>query len=79
MTMPRPSVTVRQLTDAVRAELARRRAEHEPEFYVQISESEGKDLAAGFVPLAVQARVRTMLEWEDQDRRRAARPVKRRR
>ena len=31
--------------------------------------------AAGYVPTSVRAMARAMLDWQDDDRRRAARPV----
>ncbi|HLX21653.1 MAG TPA: hypothetical protein VKR23_16020 [Gaiellaceae bacterium] len=40
-----------------------------------MNEAQAVDLASGCVPLVVVAQVRTMLDWQDQDRRRAARPV----
>ena len=63
----------------IRAELAQRNAEHEPGFYVLINEAQAEDLASGYVPLAVKAMCRTMLDWQDEERRCAERPVRKRR
>jgi hypothetical protein len=62
---------------ALQAELAARNQEHEQEFYVLVNEAQALDLAAGYVPLAVKAMVRTMLEWQDDLQRAAERPVPR--
>ena len=51
-----------------------------PSFYVMLTEEQASDLAGGYVPQAVMAMCTTMLDWRDQDRRRAKRPdVKRHR
>jgi hypothetical protein len=63
------------MTDALRAELAQRNQEHETEFYLLVNEQQAADLAAGYVPQAVKAMVTTMLDWREEDARRAARPV----
>jgi hypothetical protein len=63
-------------TAALKQELAQRNAEHETEFYVLINEDQAVDLASGYVPTAVKAMVLTMLDWQAEDRRRAARPVR---
>lgn len=60
-----------------RSELEQRNVEHEQEFNMIISEAQALDLASGYVPQAVKAMCQTMLEWEDDLRRAAARPVKR--
>ncbi len=60
---------------ALRAALVQRNAEHEPECYVLVTEAQLEDLAAGYVPTSVRAMARTMLDWQEDDRRRAARPV----
>lgn len=49
---------------------------HEHTFYVQLTEAQALDLASGYVPTAVKATVRCMLDWQEEDRRRAERPVK---
>jgi hypothetical protein len=61
---------------ALRRALVERNAEHVPEFYVLVTEEQADDLASGYVPASVRAMVRTMLDWQDEDRRRAARPVR---
>jgi hypothetical protein len=58
----------------LRNELAERNAGHETEFYVLVNEAQALDLASGYVPQAVKAMVNTMLDFRDEDRRRAARP-----
>ena len=63
------------MTDALRAELAQRNAEHETEWYVLLNDEQAADLASGYVPQSVKAMVTTMLSWRDEDRRRANRPV----
>ena len=60
---------------ALRAALFERNAEHEPECYVLVTEAQLEDLAAGYVPTSVRAMARAILDWQDDDRRRAARPV----
>lgn len=42
----------------------------------RITEAEAQDLAAGYVPSTIVAMARYALASEDQDERRAARPVK---
>jgi hypothetical protein len=51
----------------------------ESRFYVLVNEAQATDIAAGFVPNAVQAQVRAMLDWASEDQRRAARPVPKKR
>lgn len=60
---------------ALCAELAERNADHEPEFNMIITEAQAMDLASGYVPLAVKAMATTMLDWQDDLRRAAERPV----
>ena len=48
-----------------------------PAFYVMVTEAQAGDLASGYVPQAVMAMCTAMLDWRDQDRRRAKRPVPR--
>jgi hypothetical protein len=62
----------------LRASLIERNAEHAPEYYLLVNESQCADIASGHVPTAVMAMARTMLDWEDQDRKRAERPVQKR-
>jgi len=64
------------LSTDVAAEVARRNAEHDEEFYLLVTADDVLDLAAGCVPLRVQAMARTLAEWEDMLRRNAARPVR---
>lgn len=45
-------------------------------FYVLIDTDQALDIASGYVPNSVKAQVRTMLDWRDEDERRAARPIK---
>ena len=59
----------------LRAALVQRNAEHAPEFYMLVTEPQAEDIAAGYVPTTVRAMARTMLDWQEDDRRRAARPV----
>lgn len=72
--MPLSSETETRM-QAIRDECARRNVEHEPGFYILVNEAQAEDLAAGYVPLVVKAMARTMLDWEDEERRRAARPA----
>jgi hypothetical protein len=44
-------------------------------FYMELTPGQAFDLASGYVPTAVQAMAVSMLDWQDADRRRAARPV----
>lgn len=44
-------------------------------FYIEVNEAQALDIASGYVPNDVKAAVRTMLDWQEEDRRRAARPV----
>lgn len=58
-------------------QLAERNAEHVPGFFVKLTEEQALDVASGYVPVLVQAMVRTMLDWQAIDKRRADRPVRR--
>jgi hypothetical protein len=51
----------------------------ESRFYVLVNEAQAVDIAAGFVPSAVQVQVRAMLDWQRQDELRAARPLQKKR
>lgn len=62
---------------SLREDLAQRNAEHPTDFYVLVNEAQALDLASGYVPQAVKAMVTTMLDFRDEDRRRAVRPVPR--
>jgi hypothetical protein len=62
--------------DEIRAALLVRNAEHDPEFYVLVTEGQAADMASGYVPNSVRAQIRAMLDWQDEDRRRADRPVR---
>jgi hypothetical protein len=65
-------VTNKQLAD----ELAQRVAERGTDFYVLVNEAEALDLASGYVPLSVRGMVRAMLDFQEDDRRRAERPIR---
>ncbi len=70
--MPKtPKLTPQDIRDA----LLTRNAEHLPEFWVTLTEAEVEDCASGYVPKSVKARLRAMLDWQEEDRRRAQRPV----
>lgn len=56
-------------------ELAQRVEERGTDFHAIFTEAEAADLAAGYVPLSVRGTMRAMLDWRDDDRRRAERPV----
>ena len=62
---------------ALQADLAQRNEEHQTEWYILVNDAQAEDLASGFVPQAVKAMVRCMLDWRAEDERRAARPVPR--
>lgn len=57
------------------ADLRQRNAEHEPNFWILVNERQCADLASGYVPDAVKAMASTMLDWEEEIERKAARPV----
>lgn len=60
----------------LRLEIADRNAEHTPEWYLMLNEEETIDIASGFVPSTVKAMALMLLDQANEDRRRAARPVK---
>lgn len=64
------------LSPKEQADLEARREAHGHVMHFQISEAEALDLASGYVPLSVQAMAKSMLDWADEDRRAAARPVR---
>jgi len=70
------STSATQLREALRQALVEQNAAHEPVFYMAMKEAEALDLASGYVPTPVQAMARAMLDWQEQDRRRAARPYR---
>ena len=45
---------------------------------VDLSEDQIRDLASGYVPKVIQAMAIGCLDWQDEDERRARRPVPRR-
>lgn len=59
-------------------ELAKRVEERGTDFHAIFTEAEAADLAAGYVPLSVRGMMRAMLDWREDDRRRAERPVRKR-
>ena len=59
-----------------REQLAARMTEHGTTFYVELNEDQAEDVASGYVPSDVKAQVRCMLDWQEEDRRRAERPLK---
>lgn len=59
----------------VRQALVESNPEMETAFYVLLTEAQALDIASGYVPNSVKAMVRTMLDWQDDDRRLAARPI----
>ena len=67
------------LQQALRDALLQRNTEHACEFYVLVNQAQAEDLASGYVPTDVKAMILTMLDWQEDDRRRAARPVEKRR
>jgi hypothetical protein len=46
-------------------------------FHLQLASSQMIDLASGYVPADVRAMCLAALDWREDDRRRAARPVQR--
>jgi hypothetical protein len=52
------------------------REHEEPTYYLQLSEAQAQDLASGYVPAAVRSMAAYMIDWFEEDRRRAARPVR---
>lgn len=62
----------------LRDELADRREEHGTIYSFAFTEDQTIDLASGYVPNAVKAMARASLEWAEEDRRRAERPMRKR-
>jgi hypothetical protein len=60
----------------LRVELADRAVEHASEWYLMLNEAECADIASGFVPTSVRAMARYLLTQNEEDVRRAARPVR---
>lgn len=69
------ALTVDQLRAGFRAELAARRATSGTTFYLELNEGQAADIASGYVPTDIRAMVLWMMDWFEEDRRRAARPV----
>ena len=57
------------------AELAQRNAEHVPEFWLLVTEAQATELAGGFVCSSVKAMCQLLIDTEEEDRRRAERPI----
>ena len=55
---------------------AGRLAPCDTDFYILVKQADAIDIASGYVPQAIQAQVRAMLDFQREDERRAARPVK---
>ena len=45
------------------------------QFYILVNHDHALAIASGYVPDSVKAQARTMLDWREEDERRAARPV----
>lgn len=56
---------------ALRERLEQRNAELETGYYVLLTEAQMLDVASGYVPNSVKAMARTMLDWIDEDQRKA--------
>lgn len=56
---------------ALKARLDARNAEMETGFYILVTEAEAQNIASGYVPNAVKAQVRAMLDWREEDQRKA--------
>ena len=56
---------------------AGRLAPCDTDFYILVKQADAMDIASGYVPQAIQAQVRAMLDFQREDERRAARPVTR--
>ena len=67
---------IQHIREAHRQELEERNAEHGTVFWMHLSEADALDLASGYVPNAVKAMCLTMLDWQREDERRAARPTR---
>ncbi len=65
-----------ELSPALLLDLESRATHKEPVSWLQVTEADLLDLASGFVPGTVQAMCRTLLDFADQDRRRAERPYR---
>lgn len=61
--------------EALLEHLRQRNAEHEPNFWILVNERQCRDLSCWYVPDAVKAMASTMLDWEEELERKAARPV----
>lgn len=70
--MPAAALSNAELLD----ELAQRRAEHGTIFYFEFNEDQVMDLASGYVPNVLKATFKAALDWDEEDKRRAERPVK---
>ena len=62
--------------DALRAELLQRQGEHGTVYGFEFTEAQVEDMAAGYVPRDVVAAMRAALDWAEEDRRRAGRPIR---
>lgn len=74
-----PATIATELSNVIedlRAELRERTAEHGTIYYFHFTEDQVEDMAYGLVPMSVKAMCRACLDWADEDRRRAQRPVK---
>jgi len=60
--------------EPLRDQLAARNAEHKSEFYILVNEEVAEEIASGYVRSSIKAQVRTMLDWLEEDQRRANRP-----
>lgn len=58
---------------ALQAELDAR-GEPAHRIYILVTEAQATDLASGYVPTSVKAQITTLLEYREEDARRAARP-----
>lgn len=65
---------VQQIRDALRTELAERMEGRDTLYALELSEADALDLASGYVPEAVKAMCLAMLDWAEEDQRRAHRP-----
>ena len=64
------------LRDALQRALVERNEDHGTVCYLMLTEDEALDVASGYVPNSVKAMARLMLDYAEEDRRRAARPVR---
>ena len=58
------------------ARLEADRAHEAPTYYLQLDEAQAADIASGYVPASVRAMAAYMLDWFEEDKRRAARPAR---